>query len=565
MILACFTAPSAASAAGQAQVSVAVSSSTVSPGSDFTVSVTVNPNNAVAGVQLNLSFDPSLVTVNSITEGTFLKQGGASTSFDSGSINYSTGTIIGVWGVITSPGRTVSTAGTFVTISMKAKTAAGTSSLSLASVFVGDGNAQALSVTVSSAQVTIGQPSSPPPATGASSNTASTTPASGASAPAASAPAAVVPAAGASGGAASAGGGSGGGFGGGGGYAAPPRDLTPPEISAVTFKDLTRTGATIEWNTNEASSTQVVYWATSENVSAADETPVTAHAVTLTELFPVTEYQFRVRSQDRANNLAESANFTFTTPGTPASFTLSNLRTDTDTVTVNEPLTGSVLVTNLGEVRGDYLLNVNISSGSEYEVIRKFVTVGPGLSQEVGFSITRAVAGKYQVKVEGMTIPFTILPASPPVPQIAYFLVSPNQADQTRPGSASISYGVFSDADAATQVSLVMSVLVDGQFLEEVSLFSGRLEGSGTAGIAQYTPFSGWANGTYGFRCQLKSGDAVVATVPNQTLDVQVPRPATVRWYVLGMIIGILGMVAAVTAIVLIMRRAQFFEEWTHD
>jgi hypothetical protein len=556
MILAWFTAPGEASAAGLAAMSVAVSSSTISPGSQFTVSINVNPNNAVAGMQFSFSYDSSLITVYSVDEGTLLKQSGASTYFNEGQTSNSAGTVTRVWGVISSPSRTVSVAGTFATISMKAGTKTGTSALTLTGVVVSDVSGQSVPVTVTSGQVTVGQASSPTPTTGAGGSSASGT----------AAPAASVPAGGAS--ASGGGGGGGGGFSGGGGFgggggAPPPRDVMPPEISAVAFKDLTRTGATIDWNTNEVSSSQVVYWAASENVTAADETLVTAHSVTLTELLPVTEYQFKVRSHDRANNVAESGNFTFTTPGKPASFILSNLKTDADKVKVNEPLTGSVMATNAGEVRGDYLLNVTISSGNDSEVIRKFLTVEPGLSQEASFSITRALPGAYQVKVEGMTRSFTVLRATAPVPQIAYFLVSPSQADQTHPGSASISYGVFNDADAATHVSLVMSVLMDGQFLEEVSLFSGKLEGSGTAGIADYVPPSGWANGTYGFRCQLKSGDAVVATVAQQTLDVQVPRPATVRWYVLGMIIGILGMVAAVTTIVLMMRRAQFFEEWT--
>jgi len=54
--------------------------------------ITVQPNNPVAGAQFNLSFNPSLVTINSVTEGNLFNQGGASTYFMAGTINNAAGT-----------------------------------------------------------------------------------------------------------------------------------------------------------------------------------------------------------------------------------------------------------------------------------------------------------------------------------------------------------------------------------------------------------------------------------------------------------------------------------------
>ena len=73
----------------------------------YTISVVVETNGPIAGVQLDLNFDSSLV---SIEEGDLLTQGGASTYF----------TMIdnSVVGVITSPGQTVSTRGTFAIITL---------------------------------------------------------------------------------------------------------------------------------------------------------------------------------------------------------------------------------------------------------------------------------------------------------------------------------------------------------------------------------------------------------------------------------------------------------------
>src|SRR3990170_5624347 len=110
--------PGPASAAGTAVVSVSAPTQSVSPGTQFTVNITVQPNNSIAGAQFNLSFNPALVTVNSVNEGNLLKQNGANTYFIPGQINNTAGTISGVAGVIITPGQTVSTSGTFALILM---------------------------------------------------------------------------------------------------------------------------------------------------------------------------------------------------------------------------------------------------------------------------------------------------------------------------------------------------------------------------------------------------------------------------------------------------------------
>jgi hypothetical protein len=141
-------------AAGTAIVSVSAPTQVVSCGTQFTVYITVQPNNAIAGVQFNLSFNPALVTVNSVSEGNLLKQGGANTYFTPGTINNNVGTITGVAGAITTPSQTVSTSGTFAIITFTAGTTKGTSSCTLSNVIVGDINGQSVSVNVVNGQVT---------------------------------------------------------------------------------------------------------------------------------------------------------------------------------------------------------------------------------------------------------------------------------------------------------------------------------------------------------------------------------------------------------------------------
>jgi hypothetical protein len=137
-------------------VTVDPASQNVGTGATFTVGIHVVPDTAIAGMQFSLSFDPSLLTANSVVEGNLLSQGGASTFFMAGTINNVAGTITGVAGAITTPGQTVSSPGTFATISFTAKTTAGTSALNLSNVIVADINAVPVAITVTGGQVVVG-------------------------------------------------------------------------------------------------------------------------------------------------------------------------------------------------------------------------------------------------------------------------------------------------------------------------------------------------------------------------------------------------------------------------
>ena len=142
----------------------------VNLGEQFTVDIIVEPETAIAGVQFNLAFDSSLVTVDSVAEGNLLSQGGATTYFSAGTIDNIAGTISGVAGAITTPGQTVSTIGTFAEITLTAGMSGGTSLLTLADVLVGDINGQPVQVSVVSGQVAINQPPSLDPIGARSAN-----------------------------------------------------------------------------------------------------------------------------------------------------------------------------------------------------------------------------------------------------------------------------------------------------------------------------------------------------------------------------------------------------------
>jgi len=175
VLIAIVCLPSQVSAAGAPVVSVSAPTQAVSSGTQFTVSIMIQPNNAIAGAQFNLSFNPSLVIVNSVTEGNLFNQGGASTYFMPGTINNTTGSLTGVADVITTPGETVSAMGTLAIINMTAGMNSGTSALTLSNVIVGNINGQAIGATVVSGQVIIGGVSTTTPTTTTTTTPTTTT------------------------------------------------------------------------------------------------------------------------------------------------------------------------------------------------------------------------------------------------------------------------------------------------------------------------------------------------------------------------------------------------------
>jgi subtilisin family serine protease len=98
-----------------------------------------------------------------------------------------------------------------------------------------------------------------------------------------------------------------------------------PVISGVSATLITASSATISWNTDVVSDSQVDYgtilpYALS---SPLNSTPVIAHNVALSGLSPSTTYHYRVKSRNSAGALTTSGDFTFTTAAGAATYSLS--------------------------------------------------------------------------------------------------------------------------------------------------------------------------------------------------------------------------------------------------
>ncbi len=98
------------------------------------------------------------------------------------------------------------------------------------------------------------------------------------------------------------------------------RDTIAPRISNVTAIAKSDTSALITWSTDEASSSQAEYGATSAygDTTNTSRERVTRHALLLNGLQARATYHYRVLSQDGAGNKAASRDFIFTLTPSPA-------------------------------------------------------------------------------------------------------------------------------------------------------------------------------------------------------------------------------------------------------
>ena len=95
-------------------------------------------------------------------------------------------------------------------------------------------------------------------------------------------------------------------------------DTVAPAISAVASSNISGSGATITWTTNEPATSQVEYGLTNKlgSLTARDSSLVTSHRVLLSGLSRRTRYDYRVRSKDAAANEGLGKILTVTTTDT---------------------------------------------------------------------------------------------------------------------------------------------------------------------------------------------------------------------------------------------------------
>jgi hypothetical protein len=141
-----------------AEVTVIPSTLLVTPGETFTINISIDPmGTAIAGAQLNIAYDQSLISVNSIEEGDIFKNAGVGTFFSSGIINNSAGTVTNIFNAITG-NKSVTAGGTFITINATATGSSGTSAIELSTVKISKPNGDLVSLNVTDGSVRLNSP-----------------------------------------------------------------------------------------------------------------------------------------------------------------------------------------------------------------------------------------------------------------------------------------------------------------------------------------------------------------------------------------------------------------------
>jgi hypothetical protein len=141
--------------ASAADVNVTPLKKIVIQGQTFDLNISIDPRGtAIAGAQLKIGFNKSVIKINNIIEGNLFKQNGANTFFNPGTINNSQGTVVSIYDMILGP-YSVSTPGAFIIINATAVGISGTSGINLSNVIASDTNGQAIDLNIINGSVNI--------------------------------------------------------------------------------------------------------------------------------------------------------------------------------------------------------------------------------------------------------------------------------------------------------------------------------------------------------------------------------------------------------------------------
>ncbi|MCX9084879.1 MAG: cohesin domain-containing protein [Candidatus Methanoperedens sp.] len=141
-----------------AHVTVLPADQNVATGESFNLNVTIDPEGvSIAGAQLNVAYNQSVLNVNSVAEGNLFTQNGASTFFNNGTINNSIGTVINIFDAIIGR-KNISTSGVFLTINFTVVGSSGGSNITLSNVKISDPDGLPVLLNTSNGSVTINSP-----------------------------------------------------------------------------------------------------------------------------------------------------------------------------------------------------------------------------------------------------------------------------------------------------------------------------------------------------------------------------------------------------------------------
>jgi len=121
-----------------------------------------------------------------------------------------------------------------------------------------------------------------------------------------------------------------------------------------------------------------------------------------------------------------------------AEFRVTELSVSPTEVQVNEYVSISVTVENVGVEAGDYIIRVIINGLTE---VTETVSAAAGASKTVTFSVAKDEGGIFTVEADGRTVSFTVIVPEPPVPAefvLSNLVLAPSEVNLGEPVSVSV-------------------------------------------------------------------------------------------------------------------------------
>ena len=151
-------------------------------------------------------------------------------------------------------------------------------------------------------------------------------------------------------------------------------------------------------------------------------------------------------------------------PVEPAEFVVSELEVQPDEVEVGEDVTFTVLVTNIGETEGSYIVEFRVDG----EIVdTQIVTLAAASGRQAMAYYEALSAGTYQVSVEDLTEIFTVLaPLEPAEFEVSDLVLIPSEIE---PGGTVIISAMVANV-GETAGSYTVELKVDGETVETESV-----------------------------------------------------------------------------------------------
>ena len=151
LIYACILTTSAESV-----VSILPPSQSIDANQEFDVYINIDPETPIAGAQLDILYDPDVLSVSTVNEGDFFKHDGTMSIFIGGTVDHSQGRVNGLFAVTLGKAE-ISTEGTFAHITFIASDRKGDCIIDISNVILSNSDGLSVPVTTHTAQVTINE------------------------------------------------------------------------------------------------------------------------------------------------------------------------------------------------------------------------------------------------------------------------------------------------------------------------------------------------------------------------------------------------------------------------